>query len=270
MNRIRLLLYSIALLTAGCTPTLEQDEAVLRLAVTTSTQDSGLLDILIPVFEKGHGARVDVIAVGTGAALKLGEAGDVDVVLVHARTAEEEFMEAGHGIRREEVMYNTFEILGPDDDPAEIRDCNPSQALQKISSSGQKFVSRGDNSGTHKQELELWKIGGGRVDWDGYVETGQGMGATLTVADQMNGYVLCDRGTYLKFRNKIKLVPLLSSGENLRNTYGIMVVNPQKHQRINEKLASKFVDFILSSQAQQLIQNYRIDGEQLFFPLHFQ
>ncbi len=240
---------------------------VLRLAVTTSTRDSGLLDVLVPVFEKEHGVRVDVIAVGTGAALKLGEAGDVDVVLVHAREAEDAFMAARHGVRREDVMYNTFEILGPVDDPAGIRDMEPAAALTKIAVGGQRFVSRGDESGTHKREKKLWDDAKGRPQWDGYVESGHGMGATLTMADQMNAYVLSDRGTYLKFKKKIRLIPLVTSSESLRNPYGIMVVNPQKHPSIHSELAQTFVDFIISAAAQQLIRDYKIDGEQLFYPL---
>jgi len=225
------------------------------------------LDVLVPIFEKEQGVRVDVIAVGTGAALKLGEAGDVDVVLVHAREAEDAFMEAGHGVRREDVMYNTFEILGPADDPAGIRGMEPAAALRKIAGGGQRFVSRGDDSGTHKRERKLWNDGGQRPQWDGYVESGQGMGATLTMADQMNGYVLSDRGTYLKFKNKIRLVPLVTSSESLRNPYGIMVVNPQKHSSIKGELAQSFVDFMISAEAQQLIRDYKIEGEQLFYPL---
>ena len=266
---IRLLI----LLLAGCSLYAEHDnsarQSVLRLAVTTSTRDSGLLDVLVPVFEKQQGVRADVVAVGTGAALKLGEAGDVDVVLVHARDAEDAFMGASHGVRREDVMYNTFEILGPADDPAGIREMGPPAALQKIAADGQRFVSRGDESGTNNREKKLWNDGGGRPQWDAYAESGQGMGATLTMADQMNAHVLSDRGTYLRFRKKIRLVPLVTSSESLRNPYGIMVVNPKKHSRINGELARTFVDFMISAEAQQLILDYRIEGEQLFYPLQF-
>lgn len=271
MYKSFLILSLLALLSAGCTQQTQQDDAdrpsVLRMAVTTSTRDSGLLDVLVPVFEKKHGARVDVIAVGTGAALKLGERGEVDVVLVHARGAEDAFMAAEHGIRREDVMYNTFEILGPQDDPADIRGLEPPLALQKIAASQQRFVSRGDDSGTHQRELKLWADAGERPLWDGYVESGQGMGATLTMADQMNAYVLTDRGTYLKLKPKIRLVPLITSSESLQNPYGIMVVNPEKNPSLNGLLAQAFVEFMISAEAQQLIRDYRIEGEQLFHPL---
>lgn len=271
MHRSFLILSLLALLSAGCTQQAQQDEtdrpSVLRMAVTTSTRDSGLLDVLVPVFEKDHGARVDVIAVGTGAALKLGERGEVDVVLVHARSAEDAFMAAEHGIRREDVMYNTFEILGPQDDPADVRGLEPPLALQKIAASQQRFVSRGDDSGTHQRELKLWADAGERPLWDGYLESGQGMGATLTMADQMNAYVLTDRGTYLKFKPKIRLVPLITSSESLQNPYGIMVVNPEKNPSLNGPLAQTFVDFMISAEAQRLIRDYRIEGEQLFHPL---
>ena len=263
---------ALGILLLGCTPRSQPSNldrhAVLRLAVTTSTRDSGLLDVLVPVFEKQQRARVDIIAVGTGAALKLGQTGDVDVVLVHARMAEDAFMAAGHGSRREDVMYNRFEILGPPNDPSRIRDLRAGPALQQIAHSGCRFVSRGDNSGTHQRELMLWQDGGGRMDWDGYVESGQGMGATLIMADQMSAYVVSDRGTYLKFRNKLKLVPLVASSSQLRNPYGIMSVDPTKHVSINGKLADAFLDFIISPRAQQLIGDYTIDGQQLFFPLH--
>ncbi len=261
----------VTLMLAGCDSESRQNESpdkpVLRLAVTTSTRDSGLLDLLVPGFEKEHNVRVDIIAVGTGAALKLGEAGDVDVVFVHARTAEDNFMAAGHGVRREDVMYNTFEILGPAADPARVQGMKPTEALNTIAASGQRFVSRGDNSGTHRREIELWDAGKGRPTWEGYVESGQGMSATLTMADEMNAYVLSDRGTYLKFKQKIGLVPLVTSSPNLRNPYGIMVVNPQKHPRIQNELAQKFVDFMISAAVQKMIGEYKIGGEQLFYPL---
>ena len=266
MNGILVLVLSLlALLLPGCSSA--KRTSVLRLAVTTSTQDSGLLDVLIPVFEEKHGMRVDVIAVGTGAALRLGEAGDVDVVLVHAKEPEDAFIAAGHGIRREAVMYNRFEILGPNDDPAGIHELGPAAALSKIAAREQVFVSRGDDSGTHQREKKIWAEAGRRPDWQGYVESGQGMGATLTMADQLNAYVLSDRGTYLRFRKKLRIVPLVTSSVGLRNVYGIMVVNPKKHPSINGSLSHKFVDFVVSVEAQKLIRDFKIEGEQLFCPL---
>ena len=260
-------LFTAILLTAGCSSHRSPRLQVLRLATTTSTRDSGLLGVLVPRFERQQQVRVDVIAVGTGAALKLGEAGDVDVVFVHARQAEDAFMAAGHGIRREDVMYNTFEILGPSADPAGVRGLDPASALQKIAAGGFVFVSRGDNSGTHKREHLLWKKGGGQPVWTDYVETGQGMGITLTIADQMQAYVLTDRGTYLRFKNKIDLAPLVTNSPDLRNPYGIIVVNPAKHPAIRADLANAFVDYVVSADVQKRIQNYQVEGESLFHPL---
>ena len=254
------------LLLPGCSPDGQAATEILRLATTTSTRDSGLLDELLPVFEKAHGCRVDVVAVGTGAALKLGEAGDADVVLVHAREAEEAFMDANHGIRHEEFMFNDFVLLGPEDDPAEIRGIEPIEALKRIAAQGSGFVSRGDDSGTHKRELSLWQQAGGRTAWEGYLESGQGMGPTLVIADEKQSYVLADMGTYLNFSDKIALVPLAAAAESLRNPYAAIVVDPGKHEKINEKLANALVDFLLSDEAQRLIAGYRIAGRQLFHP----
>jgi tungstate transport system substrate-binding protein len=251
------------------TPTVSQEESagdVLRLATTTSTRDSGLLDELLPVFEEANRCRVDVVAVGTGAALKLGEAGDADVVMVHARKAEEAFMQAGHGVRHEEFMYNDFVLLGPEQDPAGIRNVEPVEAMKKIAEGQHGFVSRGDDSGTHKRELSLWDKAGGRSDWDAYLEAGQGMGPTLIMADEKQVYVLADMGTFLNLRDKISLVPLAAPAESLQNPYAAVVVNPEKHEKINRKLADAFVDFLISGQAQRLIAGYQIAGQQLFYP----
>ncbi len=240
----------------------------LLLATTTSTRDSGLLDLLLPQFEEQHQVRVDVIATGTGKALKLGELGDVDVLFVHARQAEDAFMAAGHGIRREEVMSNTFELLGPPTDPAEVRGLEVPIALQKIASAGTPFISRGDDSGTHKRELHLWKAGGKLPDWPNYRESGQGMGATLTIADQLAAYVLTDRGTFLNFRDKIDLIGLAAQSDALKNPYGIIVVHPKKHPAVRSKFANAFVDYLISPAAQQIIADYRLAGEALFTPIH--
>ena len=261
------LLCSIALGCGDDQSRQTKQSSALRLAVTTSTRDSGLLDELIPIFEQKWNVRVDVIAVGTGKALRLGEAGDVDVVLVHARDAENAFLLAGHGVRREDVMYNTFEILGPPDDPAGIAEMEPVAALKKIANGNHRYLSRGDESGTHQRELLLWKKGGGRPLSDEYIESGRGMGATLIMAGQMKAYVLTDRGTYLRFKKKIELKPLVSSSGDLKNPYGILVVNPNKHSSIRNELADAFVDFIISQRVQQIIQDFTVDGEQLFYPL---
>ena len=261
------------LIVSGCetnTPASSGNAAansVLRLAVTTSTRDSGLLDMIVPVFEQWHNARVDVIAAGTGKALKLGESGDVDVVLVHAREAEDAFMAAGHGSRREDVMYNMFEIVGPPGDEAEIGDLNAAEALRKIAEQGAVFVSRGDDSGTHKRELALWKKAGKRPEWDGYLESGQGMGATLVMADQKQGYALCDRGTYLAMRDKLELEPLVAASDELKNPYGVITVNAKKHESVNAALADEFVDFLISFDIQRAIRDFKVNGEALFHPL---
>lgn len=261
--------FLLTLLGVGCRdlrPAAPEVNGVLRLAVTTSTRDSGLLAQLVPIFEQQQSVRVDVIAVGTGAALKLGETGDVDAVLVHARPAEDAFVNAGHGIRREDVMYNSFQLLGPVSDPANIAGLEPQRAFKRIATAQEPFVSRGDNSGTHQRELQLWQAAGGRPAWDGYSESGQGMGLTMTIADQLNAYVLVDEGTYLKFKHMIRLVPLIPPTPALHNAYGIIVVNPDKHPRINSDLADAFVDFLISPDTQQQIGSYQIGGEPLFFP----
>lgn len=262
-----LLLVAAAILpTAGCGGSDSSASGVLRLATTTSTRDSGLLDQLLPDFEKQHGCRVDVVAKGTGAALKLGEGGDADVLIVHAREAENAFMDAGHGVRHAEFMTNYFTILGPAADPAVAKGQPPAEVLKRIAAAKVKFLSRGDDSGTHKRELSLWKAVGGRPEWDGYLETGQGMGRTLTMADEMQGYVITDVGTYLKFQDKIDLVPLATASDDLRNPYAAIVVNPNKHERINSKLAGLLVDYLISDTAQKKIGEYRAAGERLFLP----
>ena len=239
----------------------------VRMAVTTSTRDSGLLDHLTPPFEARHGAEMLIIAAGTGKALKLGENGDVDLVFVHAREAEEAFMAAGHGIRREPVMCNYFTILGPPDDPASIRGMAAPQALVAVAGAGNAFVSRGDASGTHKREMALWNAAGHTPGWSGYLESGRGMAATLVIASEKQAYVLTDMGTYLHFRDKVALQPLLDEQEALLNPYGILVVNPDKHPNVNHEMAEAFVDFIISPDAQQIIASYRIGDHSLFRPL---
>ena len=262
----------VMLFCLGCESTdraESRQSGVLRLAVTTSTRDSGLLDQLVPVFEKDHGVRVDVIAVGTGKALKLGEAGDVDVLLVHARKAEDAFMSAGFGSRREDVMYNTFLIVGPASDPAQVRGMEAAAALQHILTTGQPFVSRGDESGTHQRELTLWEAGGGKAVWEQYVESGQGMGASLIMADQMQAYILTDKATYLRFKSKTELMPVVTSSQGLRNPYGIIVVKTGLPSIAgNVTRANAFVDFLISESGQKRIRDYMLEGERLFYPLH--
>lgn len=260
------ILFVALVLCLGCKDS-QPAKQRLRLATTTSTRDSGLLDRLLPPFQTQHDVRVDVIAAGTGKALKLGERGDVDVLFVHARAAEDAFMQAGHGIRREDVMHNTFELLGPPDDPAGIRDLEITAALKQIASQQVVFISRGDDSGTHKRELQLWNAAAIEPNWQNYLESGQGMGATLTIADEKSAYVLTDRGTYLNFRGKIDLVPLVAQSDELRNPYGIIVVDPDKSPAVRDHLANQFVDYIISPEAQRIIGDYRLADEQLFFPV---
>lgn len=236
----------------------------LRLATTTSTRDSGLLDRLIPEFESQTGSVVRVIAVGTGKALELGRLGEVDVLLVHAEQAELEFMRGGHGTFRQPVMFNRFEILGPSSDPAGIRNKSPLDALRKIRSSGACFVSRGDDSGTHKKEKWLWEQSGLNPDWGRYLESGQGMGATLIVANEKNAYTLCDRGTYLSMRSRIDLVPLAAPDSNLINPYSVIRIDPAKNRWIRGDLARQFTEFMVAPATRSLINDFRIDGEPLF------
>ena len=266
-SSMSLVLCSVALAILATTAC-ESAPRRLRLATTTSTRDSGLLAALVPPFATEDRVRVDIIAVGTGKALKIGEAGDVDVVLVHARTAEDAFMAAGHGSRREDVMHNTFELLGPPADPAQIKGLEVTAALGRIATAKPAFVSRGDDSGTHKRELALWDDAGGLEPWERYFETGQGMGRSLMIADEKLGYILADRGTYLAFKDKIDLVPLVATSAKMRNPYGVMVVNGGRHPKADAQRANAFVDHLISPRGQRIIRDFKIAGEQLFFPAH--
>lgn len=242
----------------------------LVLATTTSTQDSGLLDVILPDFEAQAGADVDVIAVGTGQALKLGEDGNADVLLVHARAQEDAFMEAGHGVRREDVMYNDFVILGPADDPAGIQgSASAAEALTKIADAGAPFVSRGDESGTHTKELSIWKAAGIEPSGDWYISAGQGMGAVLTMANEQQAYTLSDRATYLaRTLEGTDLVILMEGDPVLFNPYGVIAVNPEKNPAIQADLANQFIDWIISVPTQEKIEAYGVEefGQSLFVP----
>ena len=240
----------------------------LRLATTTSTENSGLLAVLIPPFEKRFGIEVDVIAVGTGKALKLGENGDVDIVLVHARQAEDDFVKAGWGVNRRDVMYNDFIIIGPASDPAGIRGmADAAKALSKLAKKKAVFVSRGDESGTHKKELALWKAAGRKPGGDAYLETGQGMGHTLNIADEKQGYCLVDRGTYLAFSRKIDLEILVEGDKRLYNPYGIIAVNPARHDHARYISAMAFIGWVTSVEGQRIVDRFRRKGKRLFFPM---
>ncbi len=238
----------------------------LRLATTTSTENSGLLYKLLPPFEKKYNIKVDVIAVGTGKALKLAENGDVDVVLVHAGKAEAEFIKQGFGVNRRQVMYNDFVVIGYKNDPANIKGSDALLAFKKIADTKYPFVSRGDESGTYKREQALWEQAGINPQGKWYLETGQGMGATLQVADEKQAYCLVDRGTYIAYKDKIALGLLVEGGEMLFNPYGIIAVNPKRHPHINYKHAMALIGWISSPEGQRIIGNYKINGKQLFYP----
>ncbi len=244
-----------------------QAENLVRMATTTSTANSGLVDYLLPVFLDDTGFRVHTIAVGTGKALRLGREGDVDVVLVHAREAEEDFVSNGYGVERKDVMYNDFVLVGPASDPAGISRVNSVEAaLGNISSGEHFFISRGDDSGTHKRELILWDTIGGLPDNPNYRAVGQGMGKTLQIANEFDGYTLTDRGTWLAFQDKLQIKLLFEGNPRLFNPYGIIAVNPVKHPDINHAGATALVEWMTSPKAQQLIGEFRMHGETLFVP----
>lgn len=265
------LLLSCCLLSlTACTGKGRGKERRLRLATTTSTQNSGLLDILCPHFLKDTGISVDVISVGTGAALKLGERGDVDVVLVHARKLEDRFVAQGHGVNRRDVMYNDFVILGPSHDPAKIRGMKDvAKAMKKIAYHHAPFISRGDRSGTHIRELSLWRAAGIKPAPPWYVESGRSQGATQLIANEKRAYVLTDRGTALAFRDKMKLEVLCQEDPILRNPYGIIAINPKRFPKVNFAGAMKFIDFLTSPRGRTLIRNFgrKRFGRALFIPM---
>ena len=239
----------------------------LRLATTTSTVASGLLDQILPAFTRETGIQVHVIAVGTGKALRMGADGDVDVVLVHAPVAEEKFVAAGYGVDRRGVMYNEFLIVGPASDPAGIRgETDAAQALLRISNSGAGFVSRGDDSGTHKKELGLWASAGVKPEGRWYMEAGQGMGRVLQMAGELDAYTLVDEGTWIKQGQGTRLEELARGDARLFNPYGIIAVNPQLHPQTNYADARTLVEWMTGIEGQRLIGNYRLAGKQLFTP----
>lgn len=243
-------------------------EVRLKLATTTSTDNSGLLETLLPPFEKMLGVRVDVIAVGTGKALALGRNGDVDMVLVHARSAEDQFVKDGSGVNRRDVMYNDFVILGPASDPAGIKGMkNAVTALKIISTKEAPFASRGDDSGTHKREKSLWAEAKISPSGKWYMEVGQGMGATLQIASEKQAYTIADRGTYLALKDKLDLVVLVEGDtKRLVNPYGIIAVNPAKHPHVNYVYAMSLIGWLTSVEGQKIISEYKRFGEVLFHP----
>jgi tungstate transport system substrate-binding protein len=238
----------------------------ITLASTTSTEQSGLFRHLLPIFEQKTAIQVRVVALGTGQALDLGRRGDADVVLVHARALEEKFVAEGYGVRRYDVMYNDFVLVGPKSDPAKAAGKDAVRALQHVHRTGAPFVSRGDRSGTHFAELELWKAAGVDIERDKgrwYRETGSGMGPALNTASAMNAYTLADRGTWIAFRNRGELTVLVEGDKRLFNPYGVILV---KHLSVKRELGQTFIDWMISRDGQAAIAAYRINGEQLFFP----
>jgi len=238
----------------------------LRLATTTSTENSGLLAELLPPFEQANDCKVDVIAVGTGKAIKLGETGDVDVVLVHARSKEDAFVAAGFGIDRRDVMYNDFVILGPKADPVGVAGSkDAATAMKKIAAVKATFVSRGDDSGTHVREKQLWKAAGITPAGAWFLEAGRGMGEVITMATERQGYTLSDRGTWLAYKTKSDLKVAVEGDANMFNPYGVIMVNPAKHPHVKVDLAGKFMNFLTSKEGRALITSYKRGGEQLFY-----
>lgn len=240
------------------------------IASTTSTENSGLFAYLLPQFTEQSGIEAWVVAVGTGQAIRNAQNGDADVLFVHHKPSEEQFVAAGYGVQRHDVMYNDFVIIGPNDDPAGIKGSNDAvAALSKIATSGAAFASRGDDSGTHKKELGLWQqtdVDVNEASGSWYRETGSGMGATLNTASAMNAYVLSDRATWLNFGNKGELTILAEGDPQLYNQYGIILVNPARHPHVKAESGQQFIDWILSDEGQQLIGEYKINGQQAFFP----
>jgi tungstate transport system substrate-binding protein len=238
----------------------------LRLATTTSTENSGLLAELLPPFEKANNCLVDVIAVGTGKAIKLGETGDVDVIMVHARSKEDKFINDGFGVDRRDVMYNDFVILGPETDPAGIKgNKDAAEAMARIAASKSTFVSRGDDSGTHSREKQLWRKAAVVPSGDWYLEAGRGMGEVIVMAGERQGYTLSDRGTYIAYTEKTPLQIVSEGDKDLFNPYGVIMVNPSRHSHVQVKLAKRFLDYLTSDQAKQLITGFRKGGKQLFY-----
>jgi tungstate transport system substrate-binding protein len=268
MDLIRRLLLLCVVLPLAL-PVLAQEKFIV-VASTTSTEQSGLFGHILPAFQKKAGTQVRVVALGTGQALDLARRGDADVVFVHARSAEEKFLAEGHGVKRFPVMYNDFVLIGPKSDPAKVAGGKDIvDALRKIKAASAPFVSRGDKSGTHIAELDLWKVAGIDIARDKgpwYRDTGQGMGPALNTAAAMNGYILTDRGTWISFKNRGDLAMAVEGDKRLFNQYGVMLVNPAKHPNVKKDLGQAFVDWVVSPEGQRAIAEYKIGGEQLFFP----
>jgi tungstate transport system substrate-binding protein len=267
----------VATALAGCLGSGQEQGAdildeTLTLTTTTSTYDTGLLDEVNAAFQERFGAEVDAVAQGTGQALETASRGDSDVVMVHARSLEDEFMRNGYGINRRDLMFNDFVVVGPEDDPAGINGMSEvTNAFQTIADTESVFISRGDNSGTHTKELAIWEAAGVEPGGEWYRETGSGMGQVLNQANLTPGYTLSDRGTYLSQRSELDLVihvqgPIEGGPELLANPYGVIAVNPGVHENVNYDLAMAYIGFLTSREGQRIIEEYTVEGEQLFFP----
>ena len=260
---------AIAVVLAGTSIASAQDKSIV-VSSTTSTQDSGLFGHILPLFKAKTGIDVKVVSQGTGQALDTGRRGDADVVFVHAKSAEENFLAEGFGVKRFPVMYNDFIIIGPKSDPAGIKGSKDlAAALQAIKTKGVPFISRGDKSGTHIAEINLWKAVGIDIEKDNgpwYKSIGQGMGAALNTAGASNAYVMSDRGTWISFKNKGDLVIAVEGDKRLFNQYGVMLVSPTRHPNVKKELGQAFIDWLVSPEGQKAIADYKINGEQLFYP----
>ena len=260
---------SLAVAMLGAPAAVAQDKSIV-VASTTSTQDSGLFGFLLPKFKDKTGITVKVVAQGTGKALDTARRGDADVVFVHAKAQEEKFLAEGFGVKRYPVMYNDFVLIGPKSDPAGIKGMKDvGKALVAIKDKGKDFISRGDRSGTHSAELKLWKASGVDIEKDKgpwYKAIGQGMGAALNTAKASNAYVLSDRATWIHFKNKGDLEIVVEGDKRMFNQYGVMLVNPAKHPNVKKDLGQQFIDWLISPEGQKTISDYKIDGQQLFYP----
>jgi tungstate transport system substrate-binding protein len=269
LSRRRILIAAVAAALSGAAAPASAQEKSILVASTTSTQDSGLFGHILPLFKAKTGIDVKVVAQGTGQALDTGRRGDADVVFVHAKPQEDKFVADGLGVKRHPVMYNDFVLIGPREDSAAIKGRDIAAALSAIKNKQAPFVSRGDRSGTHAAELTLWQVAGidiakDKSSW--YREIGQGMGAALNVAAASNAYVLADRATWISFKNRGGLGVVVEGDNRLFNQYGVMLVNPARHPHVKKDLGQAFIDWLISSEGQKAIADYKIDGQQLFFP----
>jgi tungstate transport system substrate-binding protein len=269
LTRRKLIAMAFGPIVLAASPAWAQDKSIV-VASTTSTQDSGLFEYLLPLFKAKTGITVKVIAQGTGQALDTGRRGDADVVFVHAKSAEEKFLAEGQSLKRYPVMYNDFVLIGPKSDPAGIKGMKDiAEAFKALKAKQAAFISRGDRSGTNIAELQLWKDSGIDIEkekgpW--YKAIGQGMGAALNIAGASDAYVLSDRGTWIHFKNKGDLQILVEGDKRMFNQYGVMLVNPAKHPDVRKALGQQFIDYLISPAGQKDIAGYKINGQQLFFP----